>query len=237
MKQQDQQPICLPHSVLKFCFWKVTSHIVGSWTQFLFKTWVLSTGGIWGATQSSHWVALMHLFSYQLSTLLAIWCKLVPCAILSHQISFQMTWKMLSFTGGGSHPTQEELHSQGGNCRFVLWLWMCPWAGDVEMIQLILKSLERSWVCPFPGQPVCSSEIPGFGTVPSWQLDTTSCFGCCWLCLGWWYESKGWDMKESPAGFECPSVQSLGWNCRLPHSPFCINSFPITSLFKESSLF
>lgn len=121
-------------------------------------------------------------------------------------------------------------HSGRAGCSLTLYpawaLWIVsvtvivPLAVDVDMTWIILKSLERSWVCPFPGQPVHSSEIPRFGTVLSHELDAASFFGCGWLCLGWWHESRGWDTKEPLAGFGCPSIQSLvGWNCRLPHSP------------------
>lgn len=40
----------------------------------------------------------------------------------------------------------------GWELRIVSVTVNVPLDGDVEMIQIILKCLERSWVCPFPGQ-------------------------------------------------------------------------------------
>lgn len=52
-------------------------------------------------------------------------------------------------------------------------------AGHLGMIQSILKSLQRSWLCPFPAPPAHSSEIPRFGTVAIWTqhhvLDVVGC--------------------------------------------------------------
>lgn len=82
-------------------------------------------------------------------------------------------------------------HSGRAGCSLTVYpawaLWIVsvtvivPLAVDMDMTWIILKSLQRSWVCPFPGQPVVPLKFLDLElfSVMSWMqhhfLDVVGC--------------------------------------------------------------